>query len=117
MSNWYKKPENAAKCRAWNKAAYDRDPAKHTIQNYKSQLKKRFGMTLEDYDKMLFEQGGKCAICNIHHTETPRKLNVDHCHTTGKIRGLLCFNCNTSLGKLQDSIQILEQAIKYLQQA
>ena len=106
---------NPQKYRDSNKKRYDADPAKHTIQNYKSQLKQRFGMTLEDYDRMLMEQNGKCFICDVHHTEAVRgKLNVDHCHTSGKVRGLLCFNCNTALGKFKDDIELLEKAIAYL---
>ena len=55
-----------------------------------------------------------CAICKTHSDLLPRNLAVDHCHTTGKVRGLLCTNCNIGLGMLKDSSEILNLAIKYL---
>jgi hypothetical protein len=92
--------------------------AKFSINNPEytknQKLKQAFGITLDDYNQMLFKQNGKCAICNIHHTEFKRALSVDHCHITGKIRGLLCDNCNHILGKAKDNITILKQSIKYL---
>jgi hypothetical protein len=80
--------------------------------------KKSYGTTIEDYDRMLKEQKGKCAICSS--TETKNKnysyFAVDHCHKTGKIRGLLCDKCNTALGSFQDNIKVLSKAIEYLKQ-
>ena len=61
-------------------------------------LKNVYGITLDDYNKMFEEQKGKCAICNRHQNELIRKLSVDHCHRTNKVRGLLCKNCNVALG-------------------
>lgn len=73
-------------------------------------LKSKYGITIDDYERMFEEQGGKCWICK----QKKKKLSVDHNHKTGKVRALLCTNCNTSLGKMKDSIQILENAISYL---
>lgn len=84
------------------------------------QRAKTFGVSVDDYSKMLSEQEGKCAICGINHEEYQKvshrnkKFAVDHCHTTGKIRGLLCDKCNRGIGFLQDSEQNLINAIKYL---
>ena len=76
-------------------------------------LKKAFGITLEDYDRMLKEQEGKCSIC--HGDEpTGNALAVDHCHETKKIRGLLCTNCNKILGHAKDNTDVLFAAIQYL---
>lgn len=61
--------------------------------------------------------GNKCAICNLHQAELSLTLAVDHCHKTGKIRGLLCVNCNQGIGKFKDSVFLLEAAIKYLQKS
>lgn len=74
------------------------------------------GITLEDYDKMLEEQNGKCKICDSKETGTKHRgrFCVDHDHSTGRIRGLLCFNCNTFLGNAKDDIEILASAIQYL---
>ena len=80
----------------------------------RSQLKKGFNITLEQYDKILVKQNFKCAICNKHMSEFKRALAVDHDHETGKIRGLLCRNCNAILGYAGDNPKILLEAIDYL---
>ena len=71
-------------------------------------------MTLVDYDEMLKRQNGRCAICKTKETKPIKYLCVDHCHKTGAIRGLLCFNCNISIGRLGDDPKILRAAIRYL---
>lgn len=71
---------------------------------------KQYGLTLEDFDKMVAEQGGACAICGT----VPEQLCVDHCHEKGVVRGLLCSECNAGLGKLGDTIGALERAVAYL---
>lgn len=77
-------------------------------------LKATYGITLDEYNSMFSEQGGCCKICKLHQSEFSRALAVDHCHRTGKIRGLLCSNCNTVLGMAKDDIEILKTAINYL---
>ena len=77
----------------------------------------RFKITLKDYDNLLKEQNYCCALCKRHQSEFIRELNVDHDHTTGAIRGLLCNSCNTGLGKLGDNIEGLQRAIEYLKKA
>lgn len=81
-------------------------------------LKYRFGITADDYDVMYDKQQGCCAICGIHSSDytnkTKLRLHVDHCHTTGMIRGLLCNSCNTSLGGFKDSEDVLNKAIAYI---
>lgn len=81
-------------------------------------LKSTFGITKVEYDKMLEECGGVCSICGEEETFKLNgkivNLSVDHDHTTGKIRGLLCRSCNLGLGNFKDNIQSLERAIKYL---
>jgi hypothetical protein len=77
-------------------------------------LKTLYGITHNDYLKMLEAQNGRCAICG---TDTPggkRAFHVDHCHATGKVRGLLCGNCNRGIGYLKDSVSNLSSAILYL---
>ena len=74
-------------------------------------LKYTFGITEEDYSKMFTEQQGACAICLII---PKRTLHIDHCHTTGKVRGLLCSNCNTGLGQFKDNTDLLDKAKVYL---
>ena len=84
---------------------------------WESKLKRVYGIDKDIYNKMFVEQDGCCAICRRHQLEFPKRHAVDHCHTTGKVRGLLCEDCNTSLGKFNDDIQTLERAIKYLRAA
>lgn len=71
---------------------------------------RNYGITLLDYNLMYKEQKGVCAICS----KPKSLLQVDHCHHSGKVRGLLCVQCNTSLGSFNDDIQMLEKAIQYL---
>lgn len=85
------------------------NPEKYRILTRENNLKK-IGCTTELYDRLYIEQEGKCKICNIEKD----KLCVDHCHTTGKIRGLLCDNCNHGLGKFKDNTDFLNKAINYL---
>lgn len=87
-----------------------------------SRLKTAYGITLEDFDKMFVEQGGVCAICKLPQTVENRKgvvshLCVDHCHKTGKVRGLLCNNCNKGIGNLKESKLNLLRAIEYLEKS
>jgi hypothetical protein len=79
-------------------------------------LKNRYGITPEDYEDMLSEQKGKCAICDRQGQSPGNKrfLDVDHCHKTGKIRGLLCNRCNQSMGKVKDDIDLLKKFLAYL---
>jgi len=85
---------------------------------YKSvQLKSTYGLSLDEFNAMRERQGYCCAICGEHENEiTGRRggLHVDHDHETGRIRGLLCWRCNLGLGNLQESPDVLSQAISYI---
>ena len=89
-------------------------------QSRYSMLKKRYGITKETYDEMLNIQNGVCAGCGTEGNTVLGKLEqkflcVDHDHSTGKIRGLLCHSCNKALGLLQDNIETLKSLIRYLE--
>ena len=92
-----------------------KNPEYQALHNRKSEYRRKYGITIEDYDRMLEEQNGRCAICR---TDKPggagARFAVDHNHDTGNVRGLLCNNCNRGLGHLKDSVLLLEQAINYL---
>lgn len=79
---------------------------------------RRFGITQHEYAELFRSQNGVCAICASPETATRngkiKALAVDHCHKTGKVRGLLCSDCNTGIGKLKDSREILISAVRYL---
>lgn len=72
-----------------------------------------YGITLEKFNKMMLEQNNCCAICKKAYKE--KSLCVDHCHVTGKVRGLLCNKCNKALGLLNDNCELLKTAASYLE--
>jgi hypothetical protein len=72
------------------------------------------GITHEERDALLKEQGGKCAACGTHDPGSVKGWHVDHCHKNGGIRGILCATCNIALGQVNDSVERLEALIKYL---
>lgn len=80
------------------------------------QLEKRYGITEDIYNDMSALQGHVCAICH-RPCRSGRRLAVDHNHRTGGVRGLLCSDCNTGLGKFQDSSVIVYQAARYLERS
>lgn len=80
-------------------------------------LKKAYGISYSEYLVMLEVQEGRCAICGTTETGSRKAFAVDHCHTTGKVRGLLCSNCNTGIGNLKESEEIMLRAIDYLKKA
>jgi hypothetical protein len=80
---------------------------------FDARLRRDFGIGVEDYNTMFRNQNGVCAICKLS-CSTGKRLSVDHCHDTGKVRGLLCTNCNNGIGHLMDSIELLAEAIRYL---
>lgn len=75
-------------------------------------LKKYYGITLQQYDELYKEQSGLCKICGK--SQGYRRFDVDHCHKTGKIRGLLCNHCNQGIGHFFDSKDLLIKAANYL---
>lgn len=93
-----------------DKIAQYRARPKTKAQRRRAHLRFAYGITESDYDRMLAEQNGTCAICGA--TESP--LAVDHDHETGAVRGLLCQRCNTGLGQMRDDPEILRAAADYL---
>lgn len=91
------------------------------LDRYKSkELMKNYNLSLEDYNSMIWKQENKCQICKepevvVHHVSGRLKsLAVDHNHETGKVRGLLCQRCNRVLGKVRDSVELLDKMKDYL---
>lgn len=89
--------------------AYRKKHPSYTAKKKDTQLRRRYGISLEERDRMAAEQGGVCAICREAKT-----LVVDHCHTSGEVRGLLCNDCNWMLGLAKDNPANLAAAIGYL---
>lgn len=100
---------------AYERANRDRNPLRHRAYEYLN----RFGLTLDDYFKMHDAQQGVCASCGRPETDRRngkiRWLAVDHCHSTGAIRGLLCGNCNNGIGRFRDDPDLLRKAADYLE--
>jgi hypothetical protein len=80
-------------------------------------LRTRYGITPEDYAAMMDRQDHRCAICGTAECKTGRNFSVDHCHVTGRVRGLLCADCNKGIGSLRDDVNLLAKAIEYLNTA
>lgn len=87
---------------------------KYSARVRDGQLKRRYGISSEEYEILLNKQKSKCAICKTESKKFKKGLFVDHDHKNGKIRGLLCVKCNSALGKFEDDIELLKEAIKYL---
>jgi hypothetical protein len=102
-----------SKCKECKRRSY-KYTDKMYLRNKHNNLKSKFNITLEEYNCMFEEQEGCCAICNKHQSELSRSLAVDHSHSNGHVRALLCQSCNTALGKFKDSINMLNKAINYL---
>lgn len=82
----------------------------------RARKKYRYGLTSDAYEALWFSQGGCCKICQLQEVETSRGLLfVDHCHSSGGIRGLLCNNCNALLGMAGDSPEVLRRGAAYLE--
>jgi hypothetical protein len=92
----------------------------HPTRERKRDLYRAYGLSIEQYDEMAESQDNCCAICQKPEkaidfkTGAPKRLSVDHCHKSGKIRELLCWRCNGTLGKVEDSPRLLQAMILYL---
>lgn len=109
-----RKAYDAERGSGWDRHPEGREKyAQSNEQRFKTYLKRVYDLDIEDYWQMHEDQGNVCAIC---HKEDPvnGKLSVDHDHHTGKVRGLLCFPCNTGIGKLGDSYETVQAAADYL---
>jgi hypothetical protein len=88
-----------------------RSHVKHRDDRRGQNLWCKYGLTLAKYDEMVVAQAGRCAICG----RGGERLHVDHSHSTGTVRGLLCHQCNKALGLLQDNSSLLREAARYLE--
>ncbi len=85
------------------------ESGKKKVADRKSHLKRKYGITPEDFHALLASQGGGCAICG-----KPDVDHVDHDHVTGRVRGILCFRCNVAIGQMDDDCDRLAAAMAYL---
>lgn len=116
QAQWYQsnREKSLARVAQWRKDHPEAGFNRHLLKNY--------GLTREQYDAMIVAQGGKCAICDeVPVPRTGQKnfriFDVDHCHATNRVRGLLCHRCNVMLGQARDRPEVLQAAILYLSRA
>jgi Recombination endonuclease VII len=108
LSRDYKKEYNV------NPEKVKRNARRWAIMNPRRKILNNYKMTVQEYENVLKLQNYKCAICPKKMSELNKHLAVDHCHKTGKIRGLLCRKCNSGLGFFKDDPILVEKALKYL---
>lgn len=120
----YKQEKNRKRRERYANDSAFRAKKKEEVHNYYqnnpdvrlNQRLKKFGINLNEYRRILKEQGGKCAICGSEIGDVMgNRLYVDHDHVSGKVRGLLCSKCNFGLGNFNDDIELMKKAIKYLE--
>lgn len=128
--SWFPKRERGLQCKAclaaakqeWNKNNPDKvilarqSTNKWHRQNrdkvYDNISRYRYGVTVAEVDAMIAKQNNRCAICK---QLSSRRLCLDHCHDTGKIRGIICHDCNLALGRVKDNVDVLRSMIEYLE--
>lgn len=130
-NKWAKDNPEAASQHTANYRKKNPEKRRETLRNYhrrnkkrdwENQLKRNYGITAQEYFDMADLQENKCKICQNPEygknksTKLPQKLSVDHCHKTGKIRGLLCAHCNHGLGHFKDNAKVLMKAAKYIEE-
>lgn len=84
------------------------------IKKRSTWLEYKYGITLEVWQELFNAQNGRCAICLRHQSEVTMKFHTDHCHKTGKVRGLLCASCNHTLGQNKDNPEAFDRFAAYL---
>lgn len=105
LSEFYLKPDGSL-YKVWCKSCFHKQAkewkrnnlSQHKLNQRSRKLKKNYGITIEEYNKLYLDQQGKCKICGIPQNLLIKHLSIDHDHNTGVIRGLLCSNCNSHLG-------------------
>jgi hypothetical protein len=104
--------KHCMECNRKYEKSYRKSPETKLVTR-NSNLKQKFGIDLEQFEEMKRLQGNECAICN-QEPQNERELVVDHDHTTGEIRGLLCYSCNSAIGLLKEDPELFARAYDYM---
>lgn len=105
--------KNNQRAKEWRQKNQERHRKQALNYYYTTGVYNRHGVSKDWYENQFKLQAGVCAICK---NQCIKSLSIDHCHNTGKVRGLLCMRCNVSLGNFYDDINLLESAITYLKE-
>lgn len=108
---WYR--ANKKKHAERTARVYRRNPE----ASFDRHLRRKYGITLNDYNAILAAQGGGCALCGKKQSTEKLRLAVDHDHETGNVRGILCHHCNRAIGALGDSVDGIQRALDYLKRS
>lgn len=103
----------------YHRKRYAENPERHkaiTRKNQRLYTAKKHNLSESDLEELYDLEGHSCAICGIHENDYGKYLAIDHCHSTGRVRGLLCTNCNTGLGNFRDDLSLLLRAVDYLKE-
>jgi len=125
-SKWIIKCKSCGGEHEQNSRQIKRNSAPMSCENYKPPnwsgleredniIRKRYGISMAQFSSLLAAQNNGCAICQKPIEAIRRRMNIDHCHDTNEVRGILCSGCNTGLGHLGDNVAGLQRAISYLQ--
>jgi hypothetical protein len=114
-----RRERNRGKINEQRRALYAANPEKFREQKRRQRKPiynqtarvKRYGITLDQYEEMMVQQEGRCAVC---HGEFGKRIHIDHCHNTNVVRGLLCNGCNVGIGHLGDNPERMEAAAQYV---
>lgn len=112
--------KDTANWRIKNRSEYNNYAAawrsKNPGRQHATDIKRHYGLSIENYNKLLAQQNCQCKICGKQHDPSVNRgrLYVDHCHNSKKVRGLLCGKCNVALGNMDDDVSLLEKALAYL---
>lgn len=127
QKKWLQKPGVRERVRAYQRewsrspevrqkhAVYQKSPAGKRVK-WRTKIKAKYGLTETDYLGMLAKQAGACAVCRSRFASS-KQTHVDHCHKTGRVRGILCGHCNRALGEAKDDPRILRALADYLEKA
>lgn len=109
--NYYRNHQE--KINKYNREWQKKNRSKLHASCRRHRLKKNFGLTIDQYSQLLEKQNRKCAVCKVFNN-SQRHFPVDHDHVTGKVRGLLCPNCNMAIGMFKENKEIIKAALDYL---
>lgn len=108
--------DNREKRNAYQRSWVSKNHEQWSKTQRKARLKRKFGLSTEEYNAVLQKQQNRCGICGVKQGDIKTTFSVDHDHSNGRVRGLLCHECNMGLGKFKDSTKVLLAAVEYLKE-